>query len=67
MSIKLKTNIPTVVKVFSSDNLGKTLGHSCYTRANFDDSFKSAFWQWCYTHLFNSKNHLVLKLGNQVI
>ena len=29
--------------------------------------YKSAFWQWCYTHIFNSKNHLVLKLGDQVI
>ena len=37
------------------------------TSAIFDNSFKSAFWQWCYKHLFNSKNHLVLKLGGQVI
>ena len=37
------------------------------THANFDDSLKSAFWQWCYMHLFNSKNHLALKLGDQVI
>ena len=26
-----------------------------------------AFWQWCYKHLFISKNHPVLKLGVQVI
>ena len=29
--------------------------------------YKSAFRQWCYTHIFNSKNHLVLKLGDHVI
>ena len=54
------------------DNVQKVSGGSdAWLRfamhGTFDDSFKSAFWQWCYKHLFNSKNHQVLKLGDQVI